>query len=121
MKYEYDINQEAFRREDHRGKPLYVNITEAERIINLLNLGYSVASINGKVALSNPKGTLTTLNSFIRNYKQGNIIMPENAPAPTRYYESMDDGNRLDELEKRVSELEKKINEESWVKRWLRF
>ena len=121
MKYEYDINLEAFRREDHRGKPLYVNITEAERIVNLLNLGYPVATITGKVSLSNPKGTVTTLNSFIRNYKQGNIVMPEDAPAPTLYYETIDNDDRLDELEKRVSELEKRLNEKSWVKKWLKF
>lgn len=120
MKYEYDITMEAFRREDKRGKPLYVNITEANRIVNLINLGYTVASITGKISLSNPKGTVTTLNSFIRNYKQGNIVMPDDAPAPTLYYESMDDNDRLDELEKRISELEEKINKpQNRVMKWL--
>ena len=87
MKYEYDVGLEGFRRTDRRGKPLYVNITEANRIINLLNLGHSVADIKGKVSLSSPMGTITTINSFIRNYNEGNIIIPEDVPAPTKAYE----------------------------------
>ena len=111
MRYVYNIEMEAFRREDKRGKPLYINIAEANRIINLLNMGYSVASINGKISLNNPKGTVTTINSFIRNYNEGNIIMPENAPAPVHIFESITDSDRIDELEKRISNLEDRFSE----------
>lgn len=111
MKYKYDVELEAFKRVDNRGKPLYINITEANRIINLLNLGHSVADINGKVALSNPKGTVTTINSFIRNYKEDNIILPDDAPAPVHVFDSLTDSNRLSKLEERVTNLENIISE----------
>lgn len=111
MKYIYNVELEAFRREDRKGKPLYVNIIEANRIISLLNLGHSVAEINGKVSLSNPKGTVTTINSFIRNYNEGNIEIPENAPTPVHNLESLSDSSRIDRLEKRVTDLENIISE----------
>ena len=107
MKYTYNVELEAFRREDKKGKPLYVNIIEANRIVSLLNLGHSVAEINGKVSLSNPKGTVTTINSFIRNYNDGNIEIPDDAPTPVHNLESLTDSSRIDRLEKRVADLEK--------------
>lgn len=110
VKYLYNADLEAFRREDKKGKPLYINIIEANRIINLLELGHSVADINGKIALSNPKGTATTINSFIRNYKEDNIVIPENAPAPIHNFESLSDSSRISALEERVTDIENFIN-----------
>lgn len=105
-KYNYNPNKEAFVREDNKGKPLYVNITEAQRIVSLIDLGYSVADIENKMSLSNPKGTSTTVKSFLKNYKKGNINMPDNAPAPSMVFDSMTDNDRLTALEERVTALE---------------
>ncbi len=121
-KYEYDANREVFVRKDKRGNHLAVNIAEAQRIINFMNLGYSVDGIQGKMNLVSPKGTASTVKSFIRNYKQGNIEMPNDAPVPVRLFESVEDDNRIDELEERISRIEQKMNE-SWkdkVKLWMR-
>ena len=109
--YIYNPNKEAFVREDNRGKPLYINITEAQRIISLMDLGYSVADIENKMSLSNPKGTSTTVKSFIKNYKLDNIEIPDNAPAPSGVFNGLTDNDRLDALEERVSKLEKKLGE----------
>lgn len=106
VKYAYDVVSEVFKREDNRGNHLAVNIAEANRIISLLNLGYSVAEITLKVPLSSPKGTTSTVNSFIKNYRAGNIEMPENAPAPTQNLQSITDSERIDALEERVTRLE---------------
>lgn len=106
VNYYYDVGSESFKREDNRGKGLYVNITEAQRIVNLLDLGHSLTEVEGKVTLSNPKGTSTTIKSFIKNYKNGNIEMPIDAPAPVRVFEELSDSSRIDELEERVSALE---------------
>lgn len=122
VEYHYDVNTEAFKRADNRGKSLYVNITEAQRIISLLNLGYSISDIEGKVSLSSPQGTITTVKSFIRNYKQGNINMPTDAPAPVKVFDSITDGSRIDLLEERVTKLEM-IQKESVldkVKSWIK-
>ena len=130
MKYIYNVELEAFKREDNRGKPLYVNITEANRIISLINLGYTVADVTNKVSLSNPKGTVTTINSFIKNYRNGNIILPDDAPAPVNVFESLTESDRISALEDRVTELENKFSEitfteetevESWWEKWLKF
>ena len=110
-KYIYDVDLEAFRRTDKRGKPLYVDIIEANRIINLIELGHSVADITGKVSLSNPKGTVTTINSFIKNYNQGNIEMPTDVPAPVHNFKSLTDTDRINALEERVTELENRLSE----------
>lgn len=125
MKYEYNVKLEAFKRIDNRGKPLFVNVIEANRIVHLLNLGYSISEITTKVTLSNPKGTATTLNSFIRNYKQGNIEIPTDVPSPRRQFESMTDNDRLNSLEERVIKLEKLMENRkettfNKVKSWLK-
>ena len=111
VKYYYDVQLEAFKREDNRGKPLYVNVTEANRIVNLINLGHSVPSIMSKVKLSNPLGTNTTVKSFIKNYHEGNITIPTDAPAPVRVFESLTDSDRLDAIENRMTDLENKFAE----------
>ena len=110
VKYNYNVEMEAFKREDNRGKAIYVNVAEAQRIVSMLELGYSVADICGKISLNSPKGSLTTIKSFIKNYKNGNIEIPKDAPAPSNIYDSVDNEVRLDELEKRVLRLEKIID-----------
>jgi len=131
VKYNYNVEMEAFKRSDNRGKAIYVNVAEAQKIVSMLELGYSVADICGKVSLNSPKGSLTTIKSFIRNYKSGNIEIPKDAPAPSNVYDSMDYDVRFEELENRVSVLEDMMtshtcecgNEKSFkdkVKSWIK-
>lgn len=105
-KYEYDKKREVFVRKDKRGNHLAVNIVEAQRIVHFMNLGYSINDIQGKMNLVSPKGTASTVKSFIRNYLQGNIEMPDDAPAPSMVFDSMTDNDRLTALEERVTALE---------------
>ena len=107
--YYYDADDEVFKRMDNRGNYLAINISEALRIVGLIDLGYSNYSIKNKVVISNPKCKSTTIDSFIKNYKNGNINMPENAPAPVHIFESIAEEDRLSELEKRVSRLEEML------------
>ena len=126
VEYYYDVESEVFKRADNRGNYLAINVAEAQRIISLLDLGYSVIGIKNKVQISNPRCKSSTVDSFIKNYNQGNINMPEDAPAPALVFESFEDENRLDALEKRVSELESELDElknnglTSKVKSWIR-
>lgn len=106
VKYEYDVESEVFKRVDNRGRHLYVNITEAQRIISLMNLGMNKTKIQSKVTLSHPMGTSSTIETFIKNYKNGNIIIPENAPAPKNIFDEFVEESRMDKLEERVKNLE---------------
>ena len=117
-KYVYDIEKECFKREDNRGISLYVNISEANRIINLLNLGYSTYAITDKVQLINPKGTKSTVSSFIKNYKENNIEIPTDAPTPKLIFDEMTEDSRIDDLERRVKSLEERMLEKpNWRER----
>lgn len=116
--YYYDVDDEVFKRVDKRGTHLYVNVAEAQRIISLINLGYNNVQIKNKVIISNPKCGSTTVTSFIKNYKLGNIKMPEDAPAPTKLFDSITDNDRLDALEERISNLENQMNKKlTWRER----
>ena len=108
-KYYYDAEDEVFKRKDRRGKHLAVNISEAQRIVSLINLGHTSYRIEKKVVLSNPKSGCTTVDTFVKNYKNGNIEMPEDAPAPSLIFQSLTDNDRLNGLEERVSRLEEWI------------
>lgn len=109
--YYYDVEDEVFKRKDKRGNHLAINISEAQRIITLVNLGYSNAKINAKVRISNPKCGGTTIDSFIKNYKLGNIKMPEDAPAPRLMFNRVLEDTRIDDLEERIIKLENDLEE----------
>ena len=65
-KYIYDAHSETFKRSDKRGMPLYVNIVEANRIINLVNLGTSVQKIIENVKAQGKRNfTPTEWNYYI--------------------------------------------------------
>lgn len=118
-KYVYDVDDEVFRRLDNSGRPLNVNVTEAERIVSLMNLGYGDTAISKKVTLV--KGKSSTVKSFIKNYKLGNIEIPDDAPAPTYMVEEISDGSRISALEERVTKLELMMNKSPMdkVREWL--
>lgn len=113
--YYYDVHDEVFKRTDNRGNHLAVNVAEAQRIESLINLGYSEYKIQDKVVLSNPKASRSTINSFIKNLKAGNIHMPEDAPAPILMFDSLTDSERIDALEERISKLEEWIKDNNVI------
>lgn len=112
VKYSYDAEDECFKRMNKRGRPLYVNITEAQRITNFVDLGAYTESIIDKVHLVSPKAGKSTVRSFIKNYKDGNIEMPTDAPVPVKVFDEMTDESRIDALEKRVEQLEQRLTEQ---------
>lgn len=102
-KYRYDKVGECFKK--GRGKPLYVTSSEASRIANMVNLGYTNKRINSKVILSNPKSGRTTVDNFVRHYRKGEIKVPESTQLVFK-------GNSKEiELEDRIKGLEKMIAE----------
>lgn len=105
VKYEYDIEVEGFRRVDRRGRILPINITEARRIASLIDLGWGVEAIHNKMVYTQ-QVSKTTTRSFIKNYKEGNINLDGDYPAPVKVMEHMDTEAKLKELEERVNKLE---------------
>lgn len=105
VKYEYDVDEEGFRRVDRRGRILPINITEGRRIASLVDLGWGVEAIHGKMVYIQPVSKTTT-RSFIKNYKEGNIDLDGDFPAPIKVMEHMDTEAKLNELEGRVKSLE---------------
>ena len=106
VKYSYDVEEECFKRNNTRGRPLYVNIIEAQRITHLVDLGAYTENIVEKVKLSNPKAGKSTVRTFIKNYKEDNVEMPSDAPVPARVFDEMKEESRVNALEKRVETLE---------------
>lgn len=111
VKWYYDDVEEVFKRSDNRGNHLAINIVEAQQIIRFVDLGYNNVEITNKVPISNPKCGSTTVSSFIKNYKLGNINMPEDAPVPTKVFDSITEENRLDDMESRIAKLESDVEE----------
>lgn len=109
--YYYDAEDEAFKREDKRGNHLSINIVEAQRIVQMVDMGVSNFKIKKEVDISNPKCGKTTVDSFIKNYKQGNIHMPDDAPVPVHVFESIQKEDRMDSIEERIEKLENDLEE----------
>lgn len=106
MKYEYFEDDECFRRVDNRGRPLFVNISEALQIESLMNLGYSVEEIKDRVKLSNRKAGRNTVVSMIKNIREGNVDLTGDYTIPVNQLVEVDDDMRISALEKRVDVLE---------------
>ena len=109
--YYYDADDEVFKRTDRKGNHLAINIVEAHRIIQMIDMGVSKYKINREIEPTNPKAGSSTVNSFIKNYEKGNIIMPENAPAPVQVFKSITESDRLDSMEERIEKLERDLEE----------
>ena len=124
MEYEYDIEEEGFRRVDRRGRMLPINITEARRVASLVDLGLSADAIHDKMVYTQGAVTRTTTKSFIKNLKEGNINLDGDYPAPSRVMDNMDIEARLTDLERRVKSLEefscscKSENPKGWKNLW---
>ena len=110
VKYEYDVDEEGFRRVDRRGRILPINIVEARRIASLLDLGFGVDTIHKKMVY-NQDVSKTTTRSFIKNYREGNISLEGDFPAPTKVMEHMDTEAKLTEMDNRIKSLEDRFAE----------
>ena len=104
MKYDYDIELEAFVREDGLGKKIWINAMEGQRIMTLYELGNSIAEIRNKIIFNNKKVYESTIVNFIKNVEEGNIVIPTDVPAPLETSLTVEE--RIQSLEDRVSELE---------------
>ena len=125
MKYEYNSSLECFEREDKLGKKFYINSNEAQRIVTMRELGYSIGRICAKIQFNSDKVYESTVANFLKNVDEGNIIVNGDYPAPKGVIKELTVSDRLVSLEDRVTELEEIINIEksSWidkVKSWKR-
>ena len=111
MEYVYNELDECFRRVDNKGRPLWVNITEARQIENLVNLGYSVEDIKDKVKLSHRKAGRYAIVSMIKNIKEGNIDLDGDYAIPESQFDEINDEIKITALENRVSNLENAVVE----------
>ena len=129
MKYDYNSKLECFVREDGLGKKIWINSSEAQRIVTMRNLGYSIGGICAKINFNSGKVQESTIVSFLKNVEEGNIIVDGDYPAPKNVIEDLTVSDRIVSLEERVTELEEIINNDklieksSWrgkVKSWLK-
>ena len=124
MRYDYDVKNECFVREDGLGKKFFINSHEAQRIMTMVDLGYSIPRICNKIQFASDKVYESTVANFINNVNEGNIIVSDEYPAPNGVIESLTVEDRISRLEERISSLEElandKINEteKSFTKRW---
>lgn len=122
MKYNYDSENECFVREDGLGKKFFINSYEAQRIMTMVDLGYSIPRICNKINFASDKVYESTVSNFINNVKEGNIIVNGDYPAPNGVLESLTVEDRISRLEERISSLEDLMNDkkESRWKQWLK-
>lgn len=102
MKYEYDVDDEIFKRVDRKGVPLEFNIIEGKRIESMRNLGCSVQKIYDKINFVNDV-SITNLRTFIKNLENGNLSVDGDYPAPKVQFRDMN-------IEARVTKLENDLD-----------
>lgn len=122
MKYNYDVKNECFVREDGLGKKFFINSQEAQRIMTMVDLGYSIPRIANKINFVSDKVYESTVANFINNVKDGNIIISNDYPAPDGVIKELTVEERINRLEERVTALEelKENKVESRWKKWLK-
>lgn len=121
MRYDYNVEKECFIREDGLGRRININIAEAQRILTLKDLGYSVSQIRNKMTFASNKVYESTIQNFLNNVEQGNIVISSDYPAPKLALEDMTVDMRLSNIEERLQELEEQFkvkNSEKLTERW---
>lgn len=108
MRYNYDSDNECFVREDGLGKKLWINSVEAQRIITLYDLGNNIPEIRNKIRFNSRKVSESTVESFIKNYRNGEIIIPYDAPMPV--CEDLTVEERLSKLEDEFAEFREQLS-----------
>ena len=120
MKYNYDVENECFIREDGLGKKFHINITEARRIVTLHDLGNNVSEIRNKIQFQSNKVSEITIRNFLKQIGNGNIDLTGDYPAPSNVVFELTLEERISNLEERVKELEDKkeaVKTVSWRER----
>lgn len=111
MKYDYDVENECFVREDGLGKKFWINSSEAHRIMTMYSLGNSIGEIRNKIDFVNKRRvTESTIVTFIKNVNDGNIVLDKDYPAPVKLVNDLTLNDRIDNLEERVTELEERFS-----------
>lgn len=112
MKYKYNSDLECFERFNNEGKPigkkLWVNIVEARKIVTLYNLGNTVGLIQSKMNFASNKASGHTVETIIKLYKNEEIELDGDFPAPSKDFEELSVDGRIDDLERRIEALENK-------------
>lgn len=111
MKYEYNVDLEAFERSDKRGNKLWFNMYEAQRIMTLYQLGYAPDRIATKMEFNSNKVVLSSVKTLINNVNAGNIVIDIDAPAPVELVEDMTLEARVSRLEQDLEEFKKKFED----------
>ena len=111
MKYNYNVEQECFIREDGQGKKYHINITEAKRIVTLDNLGNTASEIRNKIQFQSNRVSESTITNFLNQIEKGNINLSGDYPAPVNVVMDLSVDERISNLEDRVKTLEDKFSE----------
>jgi len=113
MRYNYNATIGAFEREDKLGKKIWANMNEAQRVITLSDLGYTMGEIQSKVSFKSKKATGYTVRTILEKYESGDLEIDMNAPIPVEDYRDLTVEERLNDLERRLSVLEESNVSES--------
>lgn len=99
MKYNYNSNLGAFVREDGLGKKFWITMVEAQRIMTLYELGNNPAQIGAKIQFKSSKTTISSINTFINNVENGNIVLTTDVPVSVDEFEDISMEARITKLE----------------------
>ena len=113
MRYNYNATIGAFEREDKLGKKIWATMNEAQRVITLSDLGYSMGEIQSKISFKSKKATGYTVRTILEKYESGDLEIDMNAPIPVEDYRDLTVEERLNDLERRLSVLEESTVSES--------
>ena len=111
MRYNYDSELGAFVREDGLGKKFWITMVEAHRIMTLYELDVSPNQIVARIQFKNPKTTVSTVNNFIKNVENGDIVVDMDVPLPVEDFDDINLEVRITEIESRVKSLENKVDD----------
>ena len=118
MKFNYDVEEECFIREDGLGKKYFINITEARRIVTLQDFGNTVPEIRNKIQIKSNKVSESTISNFLNQVKKGNIDLNGDYPAPSDVVFELTTDERVRNLEERLNSIEDMLNKKvTWRER----
>lgn len=106
MKYDYNSDNECFVREDGLGKKFHINSSEAQRIMTLYELGNTISEIRNKMTFASRRVSESSIQNFINNVNEGNIVLSSDLPAPMLEFEDLSLSDKVELLNNKVEKLE---------------